>query len=112
MLPYRPDKFTDTFTHMDGAAVWAWLHEPDIRIRLETASSLHRPAVEAISPLLKTRFAEHTVRLKFRQMVGHMVRQVMEEDGYALHRSNVKTRQAGCIYGYGNVYARGEALAA
>ena len=106
MTPYRPDKFTDTFTHLDGAPVWEWLHISDIRIRLETASTLRRPAVEAISPLLKQHYPDHINHLKFRQMVGHMVRQVMEEQGYGLQRSNVKTRQVGCVYGYGNVYTK------
>lgn len=105
MTPYRPDRFTATYAHFNGAAVWAWLHQPDILIALQTAVTLRRPAVEAISPHLRTTFAEFTNHLKFRQMVGHMVRQVMEEHGFHMHRSNVRIPASGSLYGYGAVYA-------
>ena len=101
---YRPDKFADVYQRYDGARVWGWLHSPDILIRLETACALRRPAVEALSIPLKTAFPDLVDTLKFRQLVGHMVRQVLEEQGYGLKRANVRTRQKGCVYGYGSVY--------
>ncbi|WGI22431.1 hypothetical protein [Amylibacter sp. IMCC11727] len=104
MQHYRPDRFSAAYLHFKGAAVWEWLHQPDILIVLETASVLRRPAVEGLSPHLKKAFPDLVTCLKFRQMVGHMVRQVMDGQGYALHRSNVRIPQSASIYGYGNVY--------
>ena len=104
MLSYRPDHFADAFARYDGAALWTWLHSRDVLIRLETAATLRRPAVEALSPLLDSTFGEKMLILKFRQMVGHMVRQVMEAHGYHLRRSNVRISRPKSLYGYGSVY--------
>lgn len=104
MQQYRPDRFSTAYLHLKGEAVWAWLHRQEILIVLETASVLRRPAVEGLSPHLKKAFPDQINRLKFRQMVGHMVRQVMDEQGYLLQRSNVRIPHPASIYGYGNVY--------
>ena len=104
MQQYRPDRFSTTYLHCKGDAVWAWLHRPEILIVLETASVLQRPAVEGLSPHLKRAFPDQINRLKFLQMVGHMVRQVMDGHGYSLQRSNVRIPHPASVYGYGNVY--------
>lgn len=38
MLTYRPDKFEKIYHTADGAALWAFLHQPDILLRMETAT--------------------------------------------------------------------------
>ena len=103
---YRPDKFDAIFTKFNGPAFWAWLHRTDVIAMMETASYLRRPAVEPLSPLLKEDFGHQVEPVKVRQMIGHMVRQVLETRGYHLDRSNVRITRPGNIFHFGSAYAR------
>ena len=102
--PYRPDKFEKAFANLQGAALWDFLHRPETVAALQTAVVLRRPGVEAIAPSLLTKFPHQTRKLKFRQMVGHMIRQVMEENGFTLGRANVRISRRSILFRYGSVY--------
>lgn len=105
-LPYRPDKFATAFNEMNGAAFWAWLHQDHIILMMETACYLRRPAIEAISPTLKVAFPQVRGSVKLRQMVGHMVRQILEERGYHLDRANVRIKHGGNLFNFGSAYKK------
>ncbi|MFV0431062.1 MAG: hypothetical protein ACK5MJ_02660 [Alphaproteobacteria bacterium] len=71
-----------------GLKIWAFLNEHDNIIRMETASELKRPAVEAIAPFFVEKFRDllpqdkYELR-KYKQMIGVMVREIMMKDlGY------------------------------
>ena len=89
-----------TFAHLaetpEGVELWEFLNGHDQVIRLETATYLKRPALEAIQPMLMERFAkQYQDKIsgdRWKQMTGNMVRQVMEHRGYKLQQKNVKTR--------------------
>ncbi len=104
---YRPDKFANTFKDEGGQALWDFLNEPDIRLRMTTASYLGRPAVEPLSPALLQRFGPSIKRVRLKQMIGHMVRQVLEARGYRLDRSNVKIARVGNMFASGSRYVKG-----
>lgn len=104
MTTYRTDKFAAAYRTYDGARLWRWLNHPRQIEVMETASYLRRPAVEALSPRLQAEFGTLTGALVVRQMVGHMVRQVMEARGHSVDRSNVR------IATPGNVFHRGTAF--
>ena len=107
LLPlYRPDKFATAFEHLDGAALWEWLHQDHVVLMMETASYLKRPAVEAISPVLEPAFPKVLTSVKLRQMIGHMVRQILESRGYHLDRSNVRIKHKGNLFHFGSAYAK------
>ncbi|MCP5074343.1 MAG: hypothetical protein GY947_13785 [Rhodobacteraceae bacterium] len=105
---YRPDKFQMAFETRGGAAIWAFLNRPDNLLRMETATFLGRPAVEPLSPLLLAEFGDAMRATLLKQMVGHMVRQVMEQNGYRLERGNVKIPRKDNIFGSASRYRAAE----
>lgn len=103
-MAYRPDRFAATYRQYDGERLWRWLNQPRQIEIMETASYLRRPAVEALSPHLQQAFGTLIGALVVRQMVGHMVRQIMESRGHAVDRANVR------IATPGNMFHRGTAF--
>ena len=106
---YRPDRFSGTFKQEGGQALWDFLHEPDTIMRMETAAYLSRPSVEPLSPTLLVRFGGEVKRDRIKQMIGHMVRQVMEARGYHLQQGNMKITRIGNIFSRGSRFILPEA---
>ncbi len=104
MPVYRPDKFQSTYDHIGGAAIWDFLNLPENILRMETASYLLRPAAEALSPALLAQFGVGIAERRPKQMIGHMVRQIMEQNGHRLGRSNIKIRSCGNMFSYASHY--------
>lgn len=73
-----------------GRRLWQFLNEPENVVRMETATALGRPAVEALETALLAEFGADVMPDRTKQMIGHMVRQVMEAKGYVLDAQNVK----------------------
>ncbi len=103
---YRPDKFAKTFKDEGGQALWDFLNAPENVLRMETAAYLSRPSVEPLSPALLQRFGPSIKRDRLKQMIGHMVRQVMEARGYRLDRSTVKITRVGNMFASGSRYVK------
>ena len=101
---YRPDRFTGAYTQLDGPALWRWLNHPRQIEVMETASYLRRPAVEALSPHLARAFPDHINVQIFRQMVGHMARQVLEHRGLTMDRAKVRIRIPGNLFHCGTSF--------
>jgi hypothetical protein len=57
---------------------------------METATYLSRPAAEPLSPYLVKNFGESVKADRTKQMIGHMIRQIMESRGYQVDRGNVR----------------------
>lgn len=96
MKTYVPGMFVSLFDSPDGRAIWDFLNSPEIVIRMVTATELERPAVEGIEEQLLERFGDvlYSEDLpkndRIKQMIGHMVRQIMEARGYAIAVQGVK----------------------
>ena len=94
-MDYNPGTFAAPFDTDVGRGIWAFLTEESTVLRMRTASDLSRPAVEAIEEGLLEHFAESTLEDRTRQMIGHMVRQIMERHGYVIAQQNVKVTSGG-----------------
>ena len=70
--------------------MWEFLNGAETTIRMETAAQLDRPAVEGIEESLLSEFGEAVLDGRTKQMIGHMVRQIMENRGYVVAQQNVK----------------------
>lgn len=90
MLTYRPDKFASLYDSELGRRIWAFLTRDDNVARLETASQLSKPAVEGIEEQLLAEFREEVLADRVKQMVGHMVRQILEQRDWVLDQTDVK----------------------
>jgi hypothetical protein len=73
-------------------ALWAFLTRPDNIVRMETATSLDRAAVEALSGPLIAEFGIEIDQREVKQVIGHMVKQIMESLGYEAERTLRITR--------------------
>ena len=104
MLTYRPDRFSDISNTPEAQKLWTWLQRDEPRLIMHTACALRRPAVEALSPHLKTRFPVLCKHQKTRQMIGHMVRQVLVADGFYMDRPNVRVRAPDNVFRRGSTY--------
>lgn len=92
MYTYRPEKFTSLYESDLGQRIWAFLTRPENVARLETASELGKPAVEGIEEQLLEAFREDVLADRVKQMVGHMVRQILEQRDWVLDQSDVKVQ--------------------
>lgn len=104
MTQYRPDKFAQIYHHANGPALWAFLHRPDNLLRMETACYLRRPAVEPLGPILMAEFGASVGQTRIKQMIGHMVRQILEVKGYRLQHSAVRITRHGNLFFSGSRY--------
>ena len=88
-MQYEPDRYRTTFESNHGYELFAFMTEPENLIRMETATYLSRPAIEPLSPFLVQRFGAEIAVDRMKQMMGHMVRQIMEQRGYRLEQGYV-----------------------
>jgi hypothetical protein len=98
-MDYQPGNFLDLADSKTGRALWRFLHEPENLIRLDTASELERPALEALATRMRDSFGPEIHGDRWKQMIGHMTRQVMEHRGFQLDAQGIKVR-------YGNLFSK------
>ena len=79
-----------------------FLREEKTVVMMTTATYLHRPAIEALVPSLEERFGQQLSAIekkeyeenidydRLKQTMGHMVKVIMEEQGYEVDQNNVK----------------------
>lgn len=104
-MNYDAGRYSTTFANEGGKEIWEFLVDPENVIRMETAAYLSRPAIEPLSPFLLRRFGDHARKDRIKQMMGHMVRQLMEGRGYVLQQGNVKISSANNIFSRASRYA-------
>lgn len=105
---YNAGRFGGTYRVNNGAQIWAFLNESDSIARMEAATYLSRPAVEALSPGLLGKFGEGVTERRTKQMIGHMVRQILERAGYSVDRQDVPITRPGNIFSYATRYKKAE----
>lgn len=95
MTRYAPGVFASLANSQIGQRVWTFLTDPENLVRMETATALERPAVEGIEEQLLHEFGNAVLDDRTKQMLGHMVRQIMEDRGYMVAVQNVKITNGG-----------------
>jgi len=88
--PYDAGSYASTYETDLGQKLWLWLNREVNVVRMETASDLSRPAAEALDEPLLTDFGAAILDDRVKQMIGHMIRQVLERRGYVIDQQNVK----------------------
>lgn len=94
MLIYHPEKFKSLSLTPIGLRMWAFLNRDNIVQLLETKSADGYPAVMGIENEILEEFGDALQEERLRQMIGHMVRQILEARGWQLDQMNVKTTSA------------------
>ena len=94
-MKYFPGNFEDLAKSKLGTSLWKFLTSREAVLMMRTASKLGRPAVEGVGEELLEEFGTHICRDRIKQMIGHMVRQILENEGYHLVRQGVSVRTGG-----------------
>lgn len=87
---YEAGRFSTTADTPLGRELWSFLNEHETVHSMEVATDLHHPAVAGIEEALLKKFGDAVLDDRIKQMIGHMVRQVMERNGYVVDQNNVK----------------------
>jgi hypothetical protein len=101
---YRPDHFTLGCPIVQDA-LWRFVLRPENVIRMEAVTAVERPAVEALSGPLVSEFGREIAQQSIKQMVGHMVCQVMEALDYKVDRHHVRINRPG-LFATGKTFRR------
>jgi len=94
MTTYNPDKFAKEYATPKGKKLWAVLNDPANIARMETASDLGQPALKPLEDILLTEIGEAMTEDRMKQMAGHMVRQIMEAQGFEHDADGIKLASA------------------
>ncbi len=86
---YSPQHFASAYARW-GTELTLFLCNEVNLARAETASELGRPAAQALAQPLIDRFGDAAKDLVFRQLVGHMMRHIMEARGWILEQTEVR----------------------
>lgn len=89
-MKYDAGKFSDLAELQLGKDLWKFLNKKDNIIRMETATEFGKTAAEAVSKQLVEKFGNDVRVNRVKQMIGHMIRQIMEYHGYQMGSQNVK----------------------
>lgn len=73
-----------------GRELWNFLNREDIVARMETATDLGQPALQAVEDQLLATFGKEVLADRIKQMIGRMVRQIMESNGFEHVTSDVR----------------------
>ncbi len=87
-----------------GEKLWEFLNRTRNVDRMDTATDLGNPAVAGIEEQLLHEFGAELLDDRVKQMIGHMVRQVMTDEGYEVEQKNVKIGSA--LFSKGTRYRR------
>ena len=89
-MTYNAGSFSDVANTTLGQKLWEYLNSHESIIRMETATYLDRPAAEALCPDLLKTFGDEVRQDRIKQMIGNMIRQIIEPRGYQIDRQNVR----------------------
>lgn len=109
MEPFNAGVFANTYQTKTGRRIWHFLNTPQIIAQMETATALGRPAVEGIEEALLDAFGQQMLEDRTKQMIGRMVRQIMERMGYVIDQQNVKIT-SGAPFSRATRYKRKDAM--
>lgn len=89
-MQYIPGPFASLSKTPLGLDLWAAVRAPEYVAALETATRLGHPAVKGVEDLLLRDFGDKVFDHRVKQMIGHMVKQIMDAAGYEIDQQKVK----------------------
>jgi hypothetical protein len=89
-MQYDPGSFATTFETPVGKLLLTKLCSDEYIAAMETATRLRHPAVTGIADLLLRDFRDAVLEDRVKQMIGHMVKQIMDVRGYEIAQQKVK----------------------
>jgi len=87
---YNGGRFGSTADTPLGRKLWKVINSSEALRAMAVASDLGQPAVAGIEEMLLQNFGEEVLPDRIKQLIGHMVRQVMEREGFIVDQNDVK----------------------
>jgi hypothetical protein len=87
---YEAGRFVNDANTLLGREIFDFLASDASVDAMEVASDLGSPAVAGIEEKLLGKFGEKVLPDRIKQMIGHMVRKIMEDEGFVVDQSDVK----------------------
>ena len=116
MFEFNSKNFVELYKTEHGQKLWKFLNTEKAIIQMKTASDLNKPALLGIekdllrSGLMQTKEQIESLGIdgkiydRTKQMLGAMVRQVMESEGYKLHSKNMRVVTSSKIFYAATLY--------
>ncbi len=116
MIAFNSKNFVELYQTKQGQQLWQFLNTEKAIIQMKTASDLNKPALLGIekdllrSGLMQTKEQIESLGIdgkiydRTKQMLGAMVRQVMESEGYKLHSKNMRVVTSSKIFYAATLY--------
>jgi hypothetical protein len=92
MLKYEPRQFRNVWTRASSKRMWKYLNIHESLVRMDTAVEIKRTPYEGVAIPFEAEFARFLKNQRIKQMVGHMIRQIMTHHGYR-YAGNKKLRK-------------------
>lgn len=103
-MDYDAGRFSDLGDTKTGRALWKYLNEHDSVLMMTTATDLGKPALAPMGEKLLAEFGAEIKGDRWKQMIGHMVRQIMERRGY--RHSSVGTKVKSPLFSRASRYKK------
>ncbi|HIQ33074.1 MULTISPECIES: hypothetical protein [Acinetobacter] len=116
MTEFNSKNFVELYQTLQGQELWRFLNTEKAIIQMKTASDLNKPALLGIekdllrSGLMQTKEQIESLGIdgkiydRTKQMLGAMVRQIMESEGYKLHSKNMRVVTSSKIFYAATLY--------
>ena len=103
---YNSGPFRNVYHTPLGRKLWKFLNRASTIRQMQNASDGGRPAVEPLGAPLLAQFGSQAGEDRIKQMIGHMVKQVLERNGYEWVRYGGSVRPSGRPFTSGSLYKR------
>ena len=106
MTTYEPKGFRDIFDSPLGQNIWKYLNSIEGINRMILTSELGHPAAEGIGDKLIEQFGEDVKIDRIKQATGHMIKNVMENNGFVHKQKSVSCRKKTEVFVFASRYER------
>jgi len=111
MIDFYDPRFLKISNTVLGEELWEMLNRPGVVERLKEASRYKRAAVDAVTEEIKDSFGKRLVKtgklMQYKRMIGAMIRNVLENEGFVHVRSDVRCVR-GMLFKRGSIYKESE----
>lgn len=112
-MDFKAGPFGELARSRTAKKLWDFLSERQNADRLEFASELGHAALDGVVERLEHAFPRDLKDARTRQMVGAMIRQILEDRGWQVEKSGLKVRRGNLgLFAVATRYTRSKAGAA
>lgn len=101
-----PKNFSILYKTPLGQKIWDFLNEHDNIVMMKAACYFKKPAAQIMSEGLLNKFGDKIREDQIKQMIGAMIRQILESDGYEHEQHGMKVNDNDNLFTKASRYKR------